>query len=901
MSNMHEMIKKILYKDATDMRERLLRLVLVVGFVVSVAAIIAGFALNDPIINALPIGALLCVILISMVLTFKFHMVNLASVLFALFVICGIFPFVFFTSGGINGGSTVWFVLGLLYIFMMFRGVMLPIFLILALITDVGTYIFAYYHQDLIVPLGSQTDVYYDSFFAVMAVGIAVGMIMKFQIQSYERERERTLAQKEEIEKIVKSKDAFFANMSHEIRTPINTIIGLNEMILREDISDEVAEDAIRVKNAGKILLNLINDILDFSQIESDHMTIVPMRYQTKEMLDDVVGMLQVRMAEKNLTFNIDIDSDLPSSMFGDEMRIKQILINILTNAVKYTQEGSVTLTVQGEALENARERLTISVSDTGIGIKKEDLESLYDYFKRIDREKNRKIEGSGLGLAITKQLVNMMGGTITVDSIYRKGSVFTVTLEQPVIDAKPIGNVNYLRQLQSKERKHYKQSFEAPMAKILVVDDNETNLMVITKLLRATKVQIDTARNGEECLEMAKNKMYHVIMMDSMMPVMDGQAALKAIRRQESRRLRQTPVIVITANASAADRQKYYELGFNGYVAKPIDGSLLEAEILKCLPEELIEYRINVEEYNKAAAQTMLRKKRKKIQISTDCVSDISREYMEKYDIKMIYSYIETENGIFKDTIEMDSDNLARHLSHPGSRAAAVSASVEEYEDFYAEALTETEDLIHITLASGVGDTYGNASLAAKGFDHVHVIDAGHISCGEGLLVLCAVQLLHNGCNRVEELCAELEKLKGMIETSFIMPGIQSMRAADHVGKPMANFCELFNLYPLVRMKNNDTKVMGLRAGNLDISKKAFIRKLFRRKKRIDPRVVFITHASCTIKQQQEFVDEVLKYIPFENVIVERASVSGSSDAGLGTMGIAYLTKVDGKVYDKY
>ena len=896
---MREKVKEILTGGVADMAERLFRLVLVVGFIVSLVAIVAGLALNNPLINALPVLALLLIILIAMVATFKFHKVDFASMLFAVFVICGIFPLVFFTSGGINSGSTVWFVLGILYIFIMFRGRKLQIFLALAVLTDVGTYIFAYYHPQFIVGLESKIDIYYDSLFAVLAVGIAVGLIVRSQIRSLEKEQERTLRQKDEIEKLSKSKDAFFTNMSHEIRTPINTIIGLNEMILREEISDEVAEDALKVKNASNILLALINDILDFSQIESERMSIVPAAYRTKELFDDIIGMLQVRMKEKNLDFIVDIDSELPRELLGDEMRIKQILINLLTNAVKYTEKGSVILSVRGETLKKGEERLTISVSDTGIGIKKEDLESLYDYFKRIDREKNRKIEGSGLGLAITKQLVSLMGGTITIDSIYRKGSVFTVTLNQPIVDDSPIGNVNFEQRLQDRGRGYYKQSFEAPMAKILVVDDNETNLLVISKLMRATKVQIDMAKSGQECLELMKKKVYHVILMDSMMPGMDGSETLKAIRRQESGKGLQTPVVVVTADATAADKQKYLEEGFDGYLSKPVDGSLLEAEVLKFLPEGVVEYRVNEEEDKVAVIQGVFRRKRKKIQISTDCVSDLPRDLIEKYDLKMIYSYIQTEKGVFRDTIEMDSDNLLRHLSHEGSRAHAISASMEEYETFYAEALEEAEELIHISMASGAGESYYNAARAAEGFDHVHVIDAGHISCGEGLLVLAASTLLRNGCNQVDELCHEVRTLIKQIETTFIVPNVRSLCENGHAPQILEPICNIFNLHPIARMRQNDIKARGFRSGKLDRAKKRFIRSLLRRRNRIDTRVAIITHASCSVKQQREFVDEVLKYVPFERVIVERASVSCSTNGGLGTMGIAYLTKVDGRTYN--
>ena len=898
---MREKIRNILYKGATDIRERLLRLILVVGVGVSLVAIIAGFALENPLTNTLPICGLLVVILISAVLTFKFRKADLASIIFAVFVICGIFPFVFFTSGGIDGGATVWFVLGLLYIFLMFRGATLVIFTILAVVIDIATYVFAYLNPQYILSLGDKANVYFDSLFAVIVVGIVVGLIMRFQLNSYEQERERTLAQKDEIEKMSKSKDAFFANMSHEIRTPINTIIGLNEMILREDVSDEVAEDALKVKNASKILLNLINDILDFSQIESDRMAIVPANYQPKELFDDVVGLLQIRMSEKDLEFHVNIDSELPTTLLGDEMRIKQILINLLTNAAKYTKKGSVTLDVQSDTIGEGMVRLTISVTDTGIGIKKEDLESLYDYFKRVDREANRGIEGSGLGLAITKQLISLMDGTLTVDSIYRKGSVFTVTLDQPVVDGTPIGNVNYLRKLREGELRHYKQSFEAPMAKVLIVDDNETNLVVISKLLTATKVQIDTAKSGEECLEMIKKKFYHVILLDSMMPGMDGEETLKAIRHQEGIG-HQSPVIAVTANASAADKQRYLEGGFDGYLSKPVDGNLLEAEVLKFLPEGLIEYRINEAEHGDTdtSVQTTLRRKKKKFQISTDCVSDLSKERADHHDVKMIYSYIETENGIFRDTVEIDADNLARHLSQPGSRALAVSAPVEEYEAFYAEALSEAEELIHISMASGLGENYHIASQAAEGFDHVHVIDAGHISGGQGLLVLGTNRLMRNGYSQIDELCNEIEQLKKHIETTFLLPNIQNYQESGYGHKLVNLFCRVFNVHPIVQMRQSNVNVIGFYSGNLDKAKKRMIRKLLHRKNRIDTRAVFITHAGCTVKQQKEFVEEVLKYIPFEKVIVEKASVSCSSNGGLGSMGLAYMVKKDGKFYDK-
>lgn len=893
---MQTRIHTLLHRSDISIREQLFRLILIVSLSISLLAILAGLALRNIFINSIPLFILLAVVIITSVITFQFHKVELAAVLFCVLVNCGVFPMVFFFSGGIHGGAAVWFVLGIMTIFLMFCGKKLFFFLTLAMVADITTYIAAFCQPERVFMFGSRSEVYFDSLFAVLTVGVAVGIVMRFQTRLYELERELTIRQKDKIEAISRSKDTFFTSMSHEIRTPINTIIGLNEMILREDISDEVAEDALHIKNAGRILLSLVNDILDLSQLESGRMVLVPVRYRTKQLFADIVDLLQVRMKEKELAFYIDIDSSLPSVLLGDEGRIRQIVVNLLTNAVKYTQKGSVTLAVHGETASESEDRvkLTISVSDTGIGIKKEDMDSLYHSYRRIDREKNWQIEGSGLGLSITRQLVELMGGKINVDSIYTKGSVFTVILDQQIADRTPAGRMDDLEIQRNRGRSYYKQSFEAPDAKILVVDDNAENLLVTEKLLRGTKVQVEKAKSGEECLACTRQKIYHVILLDGMMPGMDGIETLKEIRRQEKELCRRTPVIAMTACASAGDEQKYMECGFDGYLTKPVDAVLLESEVLKFLPEELLEYRMNAEERSQevAKAQFILKRKRKKIQISTDSACDLSKDFVERYDLRVMYLYVETEKGIFRDTKEMDSDNLVRHLSGRDSRAQAVSVPVEEYESFYAEALTEAEELIHISLASYAGSTYQHAVAAAAGFDHVHVIDAGNVSCGEGLLVLAAAHLLERGCRGVEELCRELEQLKNLIETGFLIPDIRGYYAGGYMGHMAAVLCRRFMLYPQVRMHRGGMRVSGFRIGKPEYAQKRFIRQFLRRKHRIDPSIVVITHAGCTLKQQKAFTDEVLKCIPFEKVIVQKASVSCASNSGPGTMGLACLIR---------
>lgn len=900
---MREKIYQALHGGDMEIRERLFRLILVVSMFVVFVAILAGLMLQNSLMNALPLIGMFAVAVIAAVATFKYHKVNFAVTLFSVTVIGVVFPIMFFASGGVDGGAAVWFVLGILFIFLVFQGKKLVFFVILTIGVDVCTYVAAYNHPQYIISLGSRSQVYYDSLFAVIMVGIAVGVVMRFQTRLFEKERELTLSQKDEIEKISRSKDIFFTNMSHEIRTPINTIIGLNEMILREEgISDEVAQDALNVKNASKMLLALINDILDFSQLESNRMTIVPVQYQPKQLFMEVVDLLRIRMKEKGLEFYVDIDSSLPSVLFGDEVRIKQVLVNLLTNAVKYTPKGCVTLSVRGELIEYDLEQLTMTVSDTGIGIKKEDLASLYHSFQRIDREKNRQIEGSGLGLAITKHLVSLMEGQITVDSIYTKGSSFTVILNQSIVDSTPAGKIDYQRFLQSSRRSYYKQSFEAPNARILIVDDNADNLLVAGKLLRATKVQIDQAKSGEECLEWTKQKIYHVILLDSMMPGMDGMETLKEIRRQENGLCRHAPVIALTANAAGGEEQRYLNAGFDGYLAKPVDGIRLEAEILKFLPQELLEYQLEEEERAEADLETqfILQRKRKKIQISTDSASDLSQEYVDRFGLKMMHLYVETGSGIFRDSEEIDADNLARHLADRNNRVRVIGVPVEEYEAFYAQALTEAEELIHISLASYAGFTFSNAVAAARGFDHVHVIDSGNVSCGQGLLVLVAANLLERGCSSAEELCRELEHVKELIEAGFFMSDVRGFHAGGYMGNKAAAFCRRFELYPAVQMRHSGMRLKGLYIGRLDRAAKRYVHTSLRRRRRIDKRIVFIVHSGVPLQAQQAVVEDVVGYVQFEKVIVQKSSASVAANGGLGAIGIAYLTLPKGENGDR-
>ena len=393
-----------------------------------------------------------------------------------------------------------------------------------------------------------------------------------------ERDKQTAIAASE-------SKAKFLANMSHEIRTPINVVVGMNEMILRENKDKAIEEYANNIKSASHMLLGLINDVLDFSKIEAGKLQIVESDYSLATLINDVILGANVRAGQKALEVKLDIDESMPAVLKGDEIRIKQILNNLLSNAVKYTQQGSVTFSAKGLREEN-RFFLQFSVKDTGMGISKEDMERLFDSFQRLELSKNRYIQGTGLGLNITKQLVIAMNGTIDVQSKPGEGSCFTVQIPQEVVDETAMG----APRAKVKEKEEIPEKdfhLVAPDAKILVVDDNKMNLMVIRGLLKNTQVQLDMASGGNECLKMTKDKKYDLILMDHMMPEPDGVQTFHMIQADKDNLNRETKVIVLTANAIEGMREQYMSEGFVDYLSKPIEARKLEETIAKYLEKD--------------------------------------------------------------------------------------------------------------------------------------------------------------------------------------------------------------------------------------------------------------------------------------------------------------------------
>ncbi|MBQ3791064.1 MAG: response regulator [Lachnospiraceae bacterium] len=432
----------------------------------------------------------------------------------------------------------------------------------------------------------------YDLLFFVL-FGICMGIIVLLvstMIHWQERANELLKESAEAARRAGQAKSDFLAQMSHEIRTPINAVLGLNEMIMRESSETEIQSYAENIQNAGRTLLSLINSILDFSKIEDGKMEILAYNYDTVSLISDLENMIRDRAAKKGLEFIMEISPDLPQTMFGDDVRIRQIITNLLTNAVKYTESGSVTLRI--EAREHTEDRclLHVEVQDTGVGIREEDREKIFQTFQRLDTGKNRTIEGTGLGISIVQRLLNMMGSTLQLDSTYGEGSVFYFDLEQRISSNNPIGDYRE-RRLGAGNDHRAGEYVYAPATKVLFIDDNETNLLVDRGLLRRSGIRVDTALSGPEGLDLVRQNVYDILFVDHMMPGMDGIETLRALREQNLL-TEQTAVIMMTANAITGAREEYLKEGFDDYLSKPVDVDRMEDLLEKYLPQEKIEHR---------------------------------------------------------------------------------------------------------------------------------------------------------------------------------------------------------------------------------------------------------------------------------------------------------------------
>lgn len=871
------------------LQERMFRLISGIGAAAMLLMLLAELFTRVSVQNLMALtGALFYVIVVTMV-SISRKQIHIGATLIALLLLF-LFPLNFFTSGGMYGGASLWFVFFFVYVSLTLYGLRRILFLMSCAVITLFCYVTAYRYPQYVMQ-NTVRAAHLDTAVSVILVGGLISAMILFQNRIYREENRISNQQRREIEELSKAESRFFSSMSHEIRTPINTIIGLNEMILRSDVSDEVAENAKNIQGASKMLLTIINDILDMSKIESGKMDIVKVSYETGVFFSDIINMIWIKAKEKGLEFHLDIDSSIPSQLCGDEVRIKQILVNLLTNAIKYTVQGSVTLSVRCERSGLNHVRVYYSVQDTGMGIKQEDIPNLFTAFKRVDEKKNRYIEGTGLGLSIVKQLVDLMDGEITVNSVYTKGTTFLVVLEQDIMEEQELGTFTLESRLESGNRVQYKQSFEAPNAHILIVDDNEMNLQVAEKLLSATKIQIDTVTSGADCLRRTKEKHYNGILMDHLMPGMDGIQCLHAIRSQSGGMCRNVPVIALTANAGTGNQLLYQKEGFNGYLAKPVNGALLEAAVLNILPKEMVELSEDTLPAEIGKEVLMFDQgKRVSLLVTTESVSDLPEDLLKRYGVAVLPYYVCTDYGRFLDGKELESDDLLLYLSQ-GGNGISKPPNVEDYVNFFAERLTEAQNVIHISMAKNAGEGYEHAVEAAKSFENVTVLDSGHLSSGMGISVLYAAYMASQNGSR-ENIAELVKELQERISTSFIMGNTRMLYRGGRISQNLHILCETMMLHPLIKLQKSKMTIGGIMIGNFSHVSKKYIRRTLRKPSNIDKRVLFLTYAGMEEQELAEIKDMVQRFCMFENIYLQKASSAVSSNCGQGSFGLLFMRK---------
>ncbi|MDR2478767.1 MAG: response regulator [Treponema sp.] len=591
-------ITRYFFSEEIPLQGKIFNLVLTFGVIAELIALVIRIIEQVPAIAVLAVAGMVVVTAGTLWVCNRLRRYR-AGTWLALIMVCDVFfPLLFFTCGGIDGGMSGYFVLCVVLIFFLLKGKECIIMLFSHLAIMTGCYLLGKYFPHMVTPFKSDFSRYLDIIHTIIVSGMLTGFLLKYQNQIYELEKAKA-------EAASRAKADFLANVSHEIRTPMNAIIGLGELELDKNLPADTLLNLDKMHNSAMSLLSIINDLLDISKIESGHFELIQAEYQTPSFISDTANLNMVRIGSKPIVFSLDIDENLPFRLYGDELRFRQILNNLLSNAFKYTKEGTVILKMRCEPFpcpggavppayspEEPAEKICLvcSVADTGMGIRKDDLNKLFSLYKQIDAESHRHIEGTGLGLSICKNMTELMGGTVSVQSEFGKGSVFTVRIPQGIVDQTPVGRdmatslAKFKFTAQKRERRKNILN-PMPYGKVLVVDDVPTNLDVAKGMMMPYGLAIDCVASGMDAIRKIREAktIYDAVFMDHMMPEMDGMEAVRIIRNEiNSEYARTVPVIALTANALIGNDKLFMENGFQDFLTKPIDMVKLDAALNK-------------------------------------------------------------------------------------------------------------------------------------------------------------------------------------------------------------------------------------------------------------------------------------------------------------------------------
>ena len=579
-----------------DMQLLLFNIITMGGVIGGCISFIVCLIMKLPLVQDAAVALGIIVLAVCIYLANAKKLVRQSAIAIVFVITLIIFPVIFFTSGGAYSGMGFWFDIGIVFSFLLIDGVFCYVMLGMQIAVVLACYIVAYKIPDLVIALADEKSIYVDMIQSLLIFGVVIGLIVRFQNAVYKRKlaeieqmNDELTRAKDDADVANHAKSEFLAHMSHEIRTPLNTIVGMNEMIMRETHEAHTMQCARDIQISSDILVALVRDVLDFSKIESGRMEIAAEEYKFSQMMSSVLSVMDSRARQKKLQLSAEVQDILYNDLKGDASIISRILINLIGNAVKYTPKGSVKVTVhmEDDSRDDQSVELVIAVRDTGIGIKPEDTNRLFKDFERLDLPHNRSIEGTGLGLAITYHLVQMMGGTITCHSEYGQGTTFVVKFRQECMSNERVGDFNERHRQYLAERKTYRNTLCAPTASVLVVDDNDMNLKVVKMMLGPTRMEVTTCTSGAECLELIRKKKYDIILLDHMMPEMDGVETFRRAMLMRDSLCGKSTYIVMTANAVMGAREMYLAEGFKDYISKPVQPEMLEEILKRYIPEE--------------------------------------------------------------------------------------------------------------------------------------------------------------------------------------------------------------------------------------------------------------------------------------------------------------------------